>query len=522
MLERIDRIIILTVVVSLMTGLLLAGCGKKSEDPNLGVYAAKEASMSGISISVEDAFEDGFTIELQEKGKCILTVDGDTAKGKWELDDGEFTVSGGGIDCSGTLSDGVMELIDVMGAGLNLTLINDDYKAPEDSDEEGSLLPGLTKKGKGSDKAELIEKTETQKYWNGDWYGYLFFTDGTGAYESMNNRCWDASAMIDIDENGNGTITLWYFADVDAVGTSYDDPIAYSEISVSENGGSGSHGEAVSTSGWAMSHNNAGAVGNGDWVLDPGYDSHFSDMMTFGSEYTDSTGSTNYQFVLRPWGNRWSEVKEDDAVSVMPRFKTWYLPLIEDGLAMPLDYKSTPSKTMKEREKELLAPAEKKSSDAGNADAGDADTKAAADEPSETVDLDDLGETYSVTPTGSSYTWGNITVNVPDGMDTSNGNAANHDDKDSLSLTSGTKYIMISKKEIEWCEKDIATSKEMNNGEDASFTVNDVNWVGTKYDYSGSPCWQVYGTVNGNTYEVGCYGYYYNGPEALTVFSSLN
>ena len=95
--------------------LLLAvavGCssGGKDDDPNLCVYTAKTAEYGGFSLSVEEFFEKGFSIELKSKGKCKLTADGSSASGKWTLDGTAFHVEGGGIDCGGTLEDGVIRL----------------------------------------------------------------------------------------------------------------------------------------------------------------------------------------------------------------------------------------------------------------------------------------------------------------------------------------------------------------------------------------------------------------------------
>ena len=109
--------------------LSIAGCssGDDKNDPNLGVYTAKTAEYSGFTLSVDEFFEKGFTIELKSGGKCKLTADGESANGKWTLDGTAFHVTGGGIDCDGTLENGVMRL-DYDGVVFNL--VNEDYAAP--------------------------------------------------------------------------------------------------------------------------------------------------------------------------------------------------------------------------------------------------------------------------------------------------------------------------------------------------------------------------------------------------------
>jgi len=118
--------------LALLLLLSLFGCGSddtaKTDDPNLGIYKATTMSYSGFTMDVTDLFEEGFTIELKPNGKCTLTVDGDSASGKWTLDGTAFTVSGGGLDCTGTLKEGTMSL--QYDEDTIITLVNDAYTPP--------------------------------------------------------------------------------------------------------------------------------------------------------------------------------------------------------------------------------------------------------------------------------------------------------------------------------------------------------------------------------------------------------
>lgn len=110
--------------LSLMLAVLLltlaVACSSGDDnDPNLGLYTAKTAEYSGVTLNVDQFFEQGFTIELKSGGKCKLFADGESANGKWTLEGTKFHVKGGGIDCDGTLENGVMS-IDYDGVIFNL------------------------------------------------------------------------------------------------------------------------------------------------------------------------------------------------------------------------------------------------------------------------------------------------------------------------------------------------------------------------------------------------------------------
>ena len=118
--------IALVVIIAVVLGVvLLGGKGNNSSDPNLGVWTAVSAEMSGVSVDVSDLFSNGFSIELKAKGKCTFSVDGVSANGKWSLDGSEIHVEGGGVDCDGTLQNGRLVLENVMGTGVKLTFTKD-------------------------------------------------------------------------------------------------------------------------------------------------------------------------------------------------------------------------------------------------------------------------------------------------------------------------------------------------------------------------------------------------------------
>lgn len=143
-------------LTSLLIPLLLlcvAGAAAYAEeDPNLGVYTGTTAEYSGITLSLESFFENGFSIELQENGKCILNADGVQATGTWTLEGTAFTVTGGGLDCSGTLENGLMRL---EYEGVIFNLVNEAYAAP------AAAATGSTTGGEPAADAELTFTNQT-------------------------------------------------------------------------------------------------------------------------------------------------------------------------------------------------------------------------------------------------------------------------------------------------------------------------------------------------------------------------
>ena len=165
----------LIVTISAVMMLILTACGKDSgeADPNLGVYKATSAEMSGFEISVEEAFEGGFTIELKKGGKLRLEADGDSGNMKWTLEGDKFHAEGGGAEFDGTLKDGVMVLENLQDSGIKLTLVCDEIVAKAGEGDDGKA----TLKGKrfvdgdgeeGSDADSIYGRYEAVSASDGD------------------------------------------------------------------------------------------------------------------------------------------------------------------------------------------------------------------------------------------------------------------------------------------------------------------------------------------------------------------
>lgn len=124
--------------------LTLAACGGSVEpDPNLGTYTAESARGFGITMSVEELWENGVSFTLKENGRCTVNLNGKDYSIKWTLTDGIFHAEGGGAEFDGTLSGGVMVLEDILDSGVTLTLVNPDYTEPAErpASETGREIP---------------------------------------------------------------------------------------------------------------------------------------------------------------------------------------------------------------------------------------------------------------------------------------------------------------------------------------------------------------------------------------------
>ena len=131
----------LTLVAALcaLALLCLTGCGKSEPDPNAGVYKAESVQMLGMEMSADEAFDgEEFAIELLNGGKAKFSYQGESYSMKWTLEGDQFTAKGGGVELTGTLSNGVMRIKNMMDMGLDVKLVNAELAAAAPQTEEPS------------------------------------------------------------------------------------------------------------------------------------------------------------------------------------------------------------------------------------------------------------------------------------------------------------------------------------------------------------------------------------------------
>ena len=194
-----------------------------------------------------------------------------------------------------------------------------------------TIDPSTLSRKDGSNAATLPAETDETllDWWNGDWYGWWKMTDCTGGYAEMEGEWWDICGTIDLDEDYVGTVELW-----DEDYTS-DDSMVSAVVSLSE-AGTGEHGTLYSEGGWFTDV----ALEHADWIVDPDL-TGYENLILIDGWYENGEDSYKYEIYLRPWGYLWDDVDED---SLPDYYRSWYLPLIEAGEAMPdsIDTKTLP------------------------------------------------------------------------------------------------------------------------------------------------------------------------------------
>ena len=278
---------ILVLILAAALVLTFAACGggggSASSDPNCGHYEATVLEMMGFTMDVAEVFPDGFSMDLQDGGKAKFNYDGKSYNMKWTLDGTTFHAEGGGAELDGTLAGGVMQLSDVMGSGLEITLVN--------AETAGGDAPAAPAAGDYS-------------WWDGQWYGWRVIYEGAGGYEELVDNGYDVVANIKVDGD-KGTVTIWDYDE------SEDEALVTAEVSFQS--GLTDKGCMVSESGEAFYE----PLSKGSWVVDPGDDmvSAVDDMICIEGTNVDSDSEQDwftYMIFLRPWGVDWSDLETVD------------------------------------------------------------------------------------------------------------------------------------------------------------------------------------------------------------------
>lgn len=109
--KRIRWIALLMVMM-----LVLVACGsgnaqkeKYADSPHLGKWVAVEATALGMTMSADEIFDEGFSIDLKADGKCEFFADGDTATGTWESTEDGIKFKEGSDEFDAKIHDGQLK-----------------------------------------------------------------------------------------------------------------------------------------------------------------------------------------------------------------------------------------------------------------------------------------------------------------------------------------------------------------------------------------------------------------------------
>ncbi len=289
--------------IILLIVLIARGCGGGSaspDDPNLGLYNAATAEMFGMEMDVSSVWEDGVSIELKAKDKCVFEIDGKKYNIKWTLDGTNINVKGKGLDCDGTLEQGVLVLNDVMDSGIKLTFVKEGGYAES---------AGATE---GSDAAAGY--TEIQQKWNGAWYGTFHVVDAQG-FEGDFYGNFDAVMTVDVDAEGRGDFAVYLFGE-------YDAPYVYGECEATEVTLAATSGTAFDTE-----------MNTYNWMFLPRQD--YTDQYCMGDTIEDGDYILEFTMFLKPWGASWEE-EEADGYGLLPPSIEEYNEMIAAGELPPI------------------------------------------------------------------------------------------------------------------------------------------------------------------------------------------
>ncbi len=315
----------LAVLLVILIGMLIGGGSKGKVDVNLGRYDCVSREALGYTDDGE-----GDWLELKARGKVTVFMDGDEFDGKWELDGDRIEISQGGDDFEGTLTDGVIVLTfgDLIctymkeGAALPAEETAPALPLPEESVPEEIMVP---EEETAPEEAAPEENKLNCEWWDGDWYGWWIMNNTTGEYTDLEDSCWDACAVIELDSNGEGYIELW---DTDNEPGKY---FAIVDVKLTES--ASDIGCLISTEGQMYNE----SILRGEWIIDPAesYVSVYGNMIAIEGYYYDSDDASNsfeYMIFLRPWGTDWEDVRNDTDNPDMPytdmmpvNYDNWYL-----------------------------------------------------------------------------------------------------------------------------------------------------------------------------------------------------
>jgi len=148
-------------------------------------------------------------------------------------------------------------------------------------------------------------------------YGWFYTANGTGEYVDVSERGHDVRCFFDFDAGPEGSPVA--LASV----RNYDNETEIARFTVQfGSDGSWSIGGAtiLEVQAATMTHQEV---------------SEYPHLLAITGTVDDGKGTFDYTISLRPWGESWDDVAAAMPENMPEHYDDWYLPLINDGAAMP-------------------------------------------------------------------------------------------------------------------------------------------------------------------------------------------
>ena len=128
--KKLNLLFVLVFVVSMITLTGCGGSGKAGEkSPYEGKWVAVSAQMMGMSVSIDEVFGGAFEFEVKNGGKVSFTAGDTTGKGKWSVEDDQFTLSIEGEEMVGTIGEDIISFDDMLEMGVKVIFAKDGTEA---------------------------------------------------------------------------------------------------------------------------------------------------------------------------------------------------------------------------------------------------------------------------------------------------------------------------------------------------------------------------------------------------------
>ena len=254
----------------------------------------------------------GDFVDLGKDGTMTLWLLGSEMEGHWQLSGQAFSGFMDHRTIEGELKDGVLSF--EYGKAQMV------FALPEKMDSVLARQETVF--------VTVPEKTEDYEAWTGDYYGTLLLKDGTGAWAGNSGESYDVCGRIRTEETGTGRFSLWNEENKPG------DRFLTADVLFSP----GTTDQGKMSVQWGMLYDME--LGPGEWSVDPGKSpySYLKDLLYLSGTYMDPAEPGNtfrYEIFLKPWGEIWEEISQEDAFLLPPGYSDWYLPLVRAGQRMP-------------------------------------------------------------------------------------------------------------------------------------------------------------------------------------------